>query len=122
MAMNRLALFTSASLLLLAGCARTPPPAPLPQPEPVIPTRPAAPGTNLIGLTAGELVQRFGSPALQVREGAGLKLQFRRAGCVLDAYLYAPAAGAAERVTHVDSRLPSGADIAPATCIAAPAR
>ena len=32
---------------------------------------------DLIGLTATELVARFGAPALQVREGTGLKLQFR---------------------------------------------
>ena len=43
---------------------------------------------DLIGLTATELIQRFGNPTLQVREGSGLKLQFRAQTCVLDAYLY----------------------------------
>ena len=54
---------------------------------------------GLIGLTAAELVQRLGSPALQIREGQSLKLQFRSPSCILDAYLYRPAGGqGAERV------------------------
>ncbi len=52
---------------------------------------------RLIGLTAGELIQRLGQPALQVREGPGLKLQFRGRSCVLDAYLYPPAGGRGAR-------------------------
>ena len=43
--------------------------------------------SNLIGMSAGELIQRMGQPALQVREGPGLKLQFRGRSCILDAYL-----------------------------------
>ena len=70
-------------------------------------------------MTAGELVQRFGQPALQVREGPGLKLQFR-GPCVLDAYLYPPDSGrGAERVTHVDTRLASGIATDQAGCIRA---
>jgi hypothetical protein len=64
----------------------------------------------VIGMTAEDLVSHFGNPALQVREGNSLKLQFRSPGCVLDAYLYPPPGGGAQRVTHVDARLPSGAD------------
>jgi hypothetical protein len=71
-------------------------------------------------MTAGELVQRFGVPILQVREGVGLKLQFRGQACVLDTYLYPPAqGGGAERVTHVDARLRTGADADQSSCIAA---
>jgi hypothetical protein len=102
--------------LLVAGCATAPqrPTAPAQPP----PQQQQARG-ELIGLTTGELIQRFGQPTLQVREGAGLKLQFR-GRCVLDAYLYPPARGQGpERVTHVDTRLPSGADTAQQSCISA---
>lgn len=68
-------------------------------------------------MTASELAQRFGRPAIQVREGPGIKLQFRGA-CVLDAYLYPPDDGRGpERVTHVDARLPSGVETDQAGCI-----
>ena len=111
--MRRLA---PAAVLFLAACATTPQ-----KPEPPSPVTPSPHRqSDLLGLTAGELVQRFGNPALQVREGAGLKLQFRRRGCVLDAYLYVPAAGAGvERVLHIDTRYPSGADMNQQSCIAA---
>ena len=102
----------------LAGCmARAPQ-----QPEPVKPAPiPQAPEirSDLTGMTAGELIQRMGQPALQVREGAGLKLQFRGRSCILDAYLYPPTQGTgAERVTHVDTRLVNGNDTSQASCIA----
>ena len=103
--------------LFLAGCAARPPvpaeiapPVPAPQ-SPVI-------SRQLIGLTATELVGHFGSPALQVREGTSLKLQFRGKICVLDAYLY-PSQGGALRVTYVDTRATSGADSNQAACISA---
>ena len=60
------------------------------QPEPPAPVsaapNPAEPReihTNLSGATAGELMQLLGPPALQVREGPGLKLQFRGRACIL---------------------------------------
>ncbi|MFL6830708.1 MAG: hypothetical protein ACJ8D5_08850 [Sphingomicrobium sp.] len=107
--------FVPAATLFLAACAT----APRPQPQPAIVTPSPQSRSDLVGLSAAELVQRFGSPALQVREGAGLKLQFRRRGCVLDAYLYAQATGGVERVAHVDTRLPSGVDTDQLGCIAA---
>ena len=110
--------FILASALLLSACATRAPESPseLPVARPEAPRAP----TGLVGLTASDLVQRFGVPALQVREGAGLKLQFRGRGCVLDAYLYRPVQGAGvERVTHVDARLPSGVDTDQTSCIAA---
>ena len=71
-------------------------------------------------MTGPELIRMFGSPALQVREGPGHKMQFRGLACVLDAYLYPPAQGdGTPRVTHVDARLPSGADASQPSCIAA---
>ena len=105
--------------LLLAGCATAPQPAPQARPAP-LPPQPRPATGSLVGLAAGDLVQRFGAPALQVREGAGVKLQWRSQRCVLDAYLYPPAGAAgAERVTHVDARLRSGAATDQAGCIAA---
>jgi hypothetical protein len=113
--MRRIVLFAA---VLLAGCATAPEPAPQPLPSPVAPG-PRVSGA-LIGLTAGELVQRLGTPALQIREGQGLKLQFRASSCILDAYLYAPPSGQGpERVAHVDTRLRSGSDTDQRGCVAA---
>ena len=107
-----------AALLLLSACATAPQPEPPPVPLPVTPS-PHIP-SSVLGLTAAELVARLGNPALQVREGAGLKMQFRSDRCVLDAYLYPPRAGAGlTRVTHSDARLPSGVDTDQAACISA---
>ena len=103
--------------LLLAACATRPQQPPVQEvvPQPPLPSEPRV----LLGLTAQELVARFGNPAFQVREGNSLKLQFRSRRCVLDAYLYASQAGAPLRVTHVDTRLPSGADTDQSACISA---
>jgi len=113
--MRRLAL---ASVLLLAGCATRPEqPAPTP-PRPVqVAPAPRVP-TVLNGLTVHEVVQHLGQPALQIREGVSLKLQFRSSYCVLDAYFY-PSTGNQLRVTHVDTRTPSGSGVGQAACISA---
>ena len=111
MGMRRLVL---ASTLLLAACATRPQQQPAQQiPQPEQPTSPQA--RQILGLTPNELVGHFGKPALQIREGNSLKLQFRGRSCVLDAYLY-PQSGA-YRVTHVDTRSPSGVDMDQAACI-----
>ena len=89
--------------LLLSACLARP--AVEPQvAQPVPATRPGA--------------GHFGSPALQVREGTSLKLQFRGQLCVLDAYLY-PAQNSMLRVTYVDTRTKTGADTDQAACISA---
>ena len=113
--MRRLAL---ASVMLLAGCATRPqqPPATPPQPVQAAPL-PRAPAL-LTGLTAHEVVQHLGRPALQIQEGTSIKLQFRSSYCVLDAYLY-PSTGGQLRVTHVDTRTPSGSGVNQASCISA---
>jgi hypothetical protein len=75
--------FSAVSLaLLVAGCAT----APRPSTEPVseVPQSTHTRGA-IVGLTAEELVRRLGTPALQIREGDSLKLQFRSDQCVLDA-------------------------------------
>jgi hypothetical protein len=108
-----------AAVLILAACARAPR-AVEPAPTPV--TSGKATGV-LIGLSASELGQRFGQPGFQVRDGAGTKLQWSENGCVLDAYLYPPANGqGVARVTHVDARRPSGADLDLNSCLALLAR
>jgi hypothetical protein len=101
--------------LLLSACLARP--AVEPQvAQPVPTTRPGA--GQLIGFTTSDLVAHFGSPALQVREGTSLKLQFRGKLCVLDAYLY-PAQNSMLRVTYVDTRTKTGADTDQAACISA---
>jgi len=116
MPMRRLAL---ASTLFLAACA-TRPQEPVVQAPPPATARPPQVRSTIVGLTASELVGHFGNPALQVREGVGLKLQFRSNRCVLDAYLYGPESGSGvQRVTYVDTRLPSGVAVDQAACISA---
>ena len=98
-----------AAAAVLAGCATRAPNTPGP-------VQPAAPApatreihTNLSGATTGELMRLLGQPAFQVREGPGLKLQFRGRSCILDTYLYPPQQGTGpERVTYIDARTLSG--------------
>ena len=109
-----------AALLLLGACApqaaevarparRAAPP----------PTRAVAGLEAVLGRTAAVLAAQFGRPALDIREGTARKLQFESPVCVLDAYLYPPAAGGEPIVTHLDARLPDGRDMDRASCIAA---
>jgi FtsP/CotA-like multicopper oxidase with cupredoxin domain len=104
-----------AATLLLAACA-TRPQQPVAQ-TPVTPQPTAREQRLLMGASAQTLVGHFGNPALQVREGDSLKLQFRSTLCTLDAYLY-PQSGTL-KVTHIDTRTPSGAHADQASCISA---
>jgi hypothetical protein len=107
-----------ASTLFLAACAARPE-QPVVQAPPTV-SKPPQVRSTILGLTASELVGHFGNPALQIREGVGLKLQFRSPRCVLDAYLYPPESGSGvQRVTFVDTRLPSGVAANQAACISA---
>lgn len=119
--LSRMRRLTAFAALLAAGCATAPTPPRLPPtagPSPTVP-RPSDNSGGLIGLTAADLYQRFGQPALQVREGPGLKLQYRGRACVLDTYLYPPERGQGpDRVVHVDTRLSSGIDTPQPGCIA----
>ena len=112
--MRRLILATAT--LLLAACATRPvqEAAPATPPQPIVPVERQT--TQLAGLSISEVEAHLGRPALQIREGTSLKLQFRGRFCVLDAYLY-PGENGALRVTHVDTRLPTGADVDQATCL-----
>lgn len=110
-------LLVSSAVLILAACATQstlPQPTQAPPPSQTVDTR-----GHVIGLTAEELVQRFGVPALQIREGQSWKLQFRNNRCVLDAYLYPPAPGRTDyRVTYIETRTRSMGAIDQALCIA----
>ncbi len=111
--MRRLIIATAA--MLLAACATALRQAAPPQ-APVVEAQPEE-QSSLVGLTPQELVGRFGNPALQIREGTSLKLQFRGRRCVMDAYLYPSGNSGTLKVTHVDTRLPSGGEIDQAACI-----
>jgi hypothetical protein len=100
--------------LLAAACAPRPQETPAPQPPA---QQPQQETSSLVGLSPQELVGRFGRPALQIREGSSLKLQFRGTRCVMDAYLYPSGSSGALKVTHIDTRLPSGGDIDQAACV-----
>ena len=99
--------FALSALLIVTACAPRPA-VQTPADQPVIQRSPAAAASrnDLMGMSSADLIGLFGTPALQVREGPGLKLQFRSRSCVLDAYLYPEPT--VERVTYVEARLPSG--------------
>jgi hypothetical protein len=112
-----------AAALLLAGCASTATEAPRVTPAPRVVQRPVPYNStgleSVLGRTARTLEALFGKPGLDVREGPARKLQFAGPACVLDAYLYPPAAGGEPIVTHLDARLPDGRDLDRASCVAA---
>lgn len=104
--------------LALAACAtpavEAPPRAVVRAPAALPPT-----GGAVLGQSARWLQGEFGQPAATYREGEGERLQWVTPVCVLDAYLYPPATGGAPAVTHLDTRLPSGAEVDEASCVAA---
>lgn len=70
-------------------------------------------------MTANELVQHFGNPRIQVREGDGTKFQWTADNCVLDVYIYPPESGQGlPRVTFADARTRSGAGTDVTNCAA----
>ena len=81
----------------------------------------AAPGLEgVIGASPDELARQFGPARLDVWEGDARKLQFIGTACVLDVYLYPPAAGAPPEATYVDARRASdGQDVDRASCVTA---
>jgi len=131
-------------LPILAGCTAVPSaepprgePAPAPtqrpqQPPPARPQQPPPQGfvtpqvLRLAGLErvierdATALLNTFGPPRLDVREGDMRKLQFAGEACVLDVFLYPLRPGAEPVATHVEARRPSdGLDVDRAACVAA---
>jgi hypothetical protein len=77
---------------------------------------------RVLGQTARGLVDLFGNANQTVKEEGATRMQFRGPICVLDAYLYAPAAGRDPVVTYLDTRQVNGRDIDRASCVAALAR
>lgn len=74
--------FVSGTLALLAGCTAATPP--------------------LAGLSAQQVVALLGEPDLRRAEPPAELWQYRRAGCVLDLFLYGDAASA--HVVHSEAR------------------
>ena len=108
-------------VLTLAACgSQTPPPT---SASATIPSKlPAAQHqhSNFVGMSANDLVEHFGTPRLQIRDGDGTKLQFATSACVLDAYLYpAPSGQGLPRVTYVDSYRRDGREMNAADCAGA---
>ena len=104
----------------LAGCGTTsvPRPArPVAAPPPVTPR--IVQHNSLVGQHAGAALAQFGKPRLDIAEGAGRKLQFAGAACILDIYYYAPKHGAEPVATHVDARTPEGRDANVDSCVSA---
>lgn len=71
---------------------------------------------TLAGLGVDAVARRFGTPALDIVEGPGRRLQFRGA-CVLDVFFYAPAPGRPQAATHIDARDTAGQAVDRARCI-----
>jgi len=105
--------------LALAACGSvvppgsTPPPAagftPLARPEP----------TGVMGADARGLTRMFGDPRLDIRDPGVRKLQFANGQCVLDTYLYPPAANREPVVSHVDARSAAGDEMNWQSCVQA---
>ena len=134
------------AMLLLAGCVAVPsaepPRAPEPrpsqqsqQPPPSRPQQPVPQGfvapqilrlpglERVIERDATALLNTFGPPRLDVREGDMRKLQFSGEACVLDVFLYPLRPGGEPVATYVDARRSSdGLDVDRAACVAALAR
>jgi len=98
--------------LTLSACATAPQQTVQPVPVQTAPDR-----AGLVGLSAAQLLSKLGPPALQIREGTSLKLQFRNSRCVIDAYLYPQGRGQPDKVEHVDTRAPSGVDTNEQICV-----
>ena len=109
-----------AALLFVAACAPRPAATPTPQPVAPVSTSPAQHDHRTVnGMTAGELIQHFGRPRLQIIEGDGTKLQFAGPNCLLDVYLYPSSGGGAPRATLVEARNSQGNDVSAQSCAAA---
>jgi hypothetical protein len=93
------------------------PPQHLTPPRPQVQMLPGLEG--VIGATAPDLARQFGPSRLDVREGDARKLQFTGTPCILDVYLYPPAAGRAPHAPEVVGPPPHRRAVDRAACIAA---
>ncbi|MBA3939858.1 MAG: hypothetical protein C0520_01470 [Sphingopyxis sp.] len=96
--------------MLLSGCGASAIPRPAAIPPKAPPPTVVKPVQHnaLIGSSTDAVGRMFGKPRLDVTEGAGRKLQFAGASCILDIYFYSARAGADPVATHVDARTPDG--------------
>lgn len=88
-----------------------------PAPPPVFRAPPV--GDPVLGQSAVAVRKLLGNPRLDLREGAGRKLQFSGAGCIVDIYFYAPRAQSEPVATHIDARGQDGRDADRSYCIGA---
>lgn len=90
------------------------------QPPPAPKAQPGAGLEGVIGADRDALIRLFGTPRLDGYEGDVRKLQFAGSACVLDVYLYPPAAGREPQASYVEARRSSdGLDVDDAACVAA---
>ena len=117
----------AACALLLGGCVSAGTAAPAQRPASAqtgssvvrVPQVMAAQGLEgIIGASPRALLQRFGTPRIDLAEGDARKLQFAGASCVLDIFIYPVSAAAEPTATHVMARLRAGgAPADPRACI-----
>lgn len=68
-------------------------------------------------MTAGELIQYFGKPRLQIIEGEGTRLQFAGPNCILDVYLYPPESRSGPaRATYIVAHNAQGGSVDAQAC------
>ncbi|OYU16109.1 MAG: hypothetical protein CFE37_01795 [Alphaproteobacteria bacterium PA4] len=103
--------------LLLAGCAATPTPAPVAAP-PHAPAPPPPGLSRILGSGAAGVTALLGPASMERSEGPARQLQFIRPACVLDVFLYPPAAGGAPVVRTAAARRPDGSRIDAGACLA----
>lgn len=108
-----------AAALLLAGCGGSivPPPKPLPAPAAGFTPASKPEPVGVMGADARGLIRLFGEPRLDIRDPSVRKLQFANGQCVLDTYLYPPAANREPVVTHADARTSAGNDMDWNACV-----
>ncbi len=81
--------------------------------------RPVAELDRILGKDARSIALVLGPPAIDVREGPAQRLQFSSASCILDVYLYPPAAGQIPVATYITARVLDGREAERNSCIAA---
>jgi hypothetical protein len=101
-----------------ASPSRRPPKYIPPPNQPIYRTpSPASTSDGISGMTARELVSRYGQAQQDVREEGARKLQFANQFCIMDAYLYPPAKGKTPVVSYVATRLPDGRSAERNSCL-----
>ena len=83
-----------------------------------VPQAPLPPGLDrLQGKGEAQVLALLGPASMAREEGPARQLQFIRPVCVLDVFLYPPAAGAAPLVRTAAARRPDGSRMEPGICL-----